>query len=196
MWYSILLSGTSLFFLQAVSLSSELGIDISTTLTILSSTPVGPVWNIRVITSLIIIASSSIAYYICRKKFSMKKIQINSGNNFSYKKIGKKREVLFNGLLYIILLAGAVCIYSNSMVSHNTALSFLPSLSISLDWFHFMAVSIWLGGLFYITSILLITIRLLKKNGDNDEYVGGSLDINNIQDSFTFSHYCFHTFLL
>jgi hypothetical protein len=37
--------------------------DISTTFTILSSTPVGPVWNIRVITSLIIIASS-ILYYL------------------------------------------------------------------------------------------------------------------------------------
>ena len=56
---AILLSGTSLFLLQAFSLSSELGIDVSTTFTILSSTPVGPVWNIRVITSLIIIASST-----------------------------------------------------------------------------------------------------------------------------------------
>ena len=55
------------------------------------------------------------------------------------------------------------------MVSHNTALSFLPSLAISLDWFHFMAVSIWLGGLFYIASILLMTIRLsIRKNSNND----------------------------
>jgi copper transport protein len=149
---AILLSGTSLFLLQAFNLSSELGIDVSTTFTILSSTPVGPVWNIRVITSLIIIGSS-IAYYICGKKFSIKKGQI-----------GKKGGVLLNGLLYIILTAGAVCIYSNSMVSHNTALSFLPSLAITLDWFHFMAVSIWLGGLFYITTILLTTIGLLIKN--------------------------------
>ena len=183
---AILLSGTSLFFLQAISLSSELGIDISTTLTILSSTPVGPVWNIRVITSLIIIASS-IAYYICRKKFSMKKIQTDPGNNFSHKKMGKKRGVLFNGLLYIILLAGAVCIYSNSMVSHNTALSFLPSLAISLDWFHFMAVSIWLGGLFYITSIILMTIGLsIKKYGNRGETVSRSFDVNTVHDTSYF----------
>jgi hypothetical protein len=48
--------------------------DITTTFAILSSTPVGPVWNIRIIISLIIIASS-IPYYIFEKKFSIKKGQ-------------------------------------------------------------------------------------------------------------------------
>jgi copper transport protein len=172
---AILLSGTSLFLLQALSLSSELGIDVSTTFTILSSTPVGPVWNIRVITSLIIIASS-IAYYIRGKKISVKKGQA-----------GKKRDVLLNGLLYTMLIAGAVCIYSNSMVSHNTALYFLPSLAISLDWLHFMAVSIWLGGLFYITTILLTTIGLLiRNNGYTDDHIGRPLDIDNVHDSSYF----------
>jgi copper transport protein len=172
---AILFSGTSLFLLQAFSLSSELGIDVSTTFTILSSTPVGPVWNIRVITSLIIIASS-IAYYIYGKKFSVKKGQTE-----------KKRGVLLNGLLCTILIAGAVCIYSNSMVSHNTALYFLPSLAISLDWLHFMAVSIWLGGLFYITAILLTTIGLLiKNNGYTDDHVSRPLDIDNVHDSSYF----------
>jgi copper transport protein len=171
---AILLSGTSLFLLQAFSLSSELGIDVSTTFTILSSTPVGPVWNIRVITSLIIIASS-ITYYICGKKFSVKKGQT-----------GKKSRILLNGLLYTVLIAGAVCIYSNSMVSHNTALSFLPSLAIALDWFHFMAVSIWLGGLFYITTILLTTIRLLIRNNGYTDDESRSLDINIVRDSSYF----------
>ena len=61
---AILISATSLFLLQALSLSSELGMDISTTFTILSSTPVGPVWNIRIVTSLIIIASSILILYL------------------------------------------------------------------------------------------------------------------------------------
>ena len=159
---AILLSATSLFLLQALSLSSELGMDINTTLTILSSTPIGPVWNIRVVTSLIIIASS-IFYYISEKKFSTKKGQMGLDINSSpslLKKAVRKGRILSNGLLYIIMLAGAVSIFSNSMVSHNTALSFLPSLAISLDWFHFMAVSIWLGGLFYISSILLMWMKL------------------------------------
>ena len=161
---AILLSATSLFLLQALSLSSELGMDINTTLTILSSTPVGPVWNIRVVTSLIIIGSS-IFYYISEKKFSTKKGQMGLDINSSpslMKKAVRKGRILSNGLLYIIMLAGAVSIFSNSMVSHNTALSFLPSLAISLDWFHFMAVSIWLGGLFYISSILLMWMKIVN----------------------------------
>jgi copper transport protein len=59
------------------------------------------------------------------------------------------------------MLAGAVSIFSNSMVSHNTALSFFPSLAVSMDWFHFMAISMWVRGLFYISTILLMTIRLV-----------------------------------
>src|ERR687891_2152682 len=151
------LSATSLFLLQTLSLSSELGIDISTTFTILSSTPVGPVWNIQVVTSLIIIASS-IIYYIFEKRSFIKKGQTGlESNDSSYspslKKTGKRGDVLSNGLLYTIVLAGAVSIFSNSMVSHNTALSFLPSLAISLDWIHFMAVSIWVGRLILFAPI-------------------------------------------
>ena len=186
---AILLSATSLFLLQALSLSSELGMDINTTLTILSSTPVGPVWNIRVVTSLIIIGSS-IFYYISEKKFSTKKGQMGLDINSSpslMKKAVRKGRILSNGLLYIIMLAGAVSIFSNSMVSHNTALSFLPSLAISLDWSHFMAVSIWLGGLFYISSILLTTIRLsIRKNVNIDEIVSKSSDANTIHDTSFF----------
>jgi len=35
----------------------------------------------------------------------------------------------------------SINLYSNSMISHN-ALPFLSSLAISMDWIHFMAVSI------------------------------------------------------
>jgi putative copper export protein len=188
---AILLSSTSLFLLQAISLSSELGMDISTTFTILSSTPVGSVWNIRIKTSLIIIASS-ILYCLFEKKSFIKKGQIDlESNDSSYspslKKTGKRGDILSNGLLYIIVLASAVSIFSNSMVSHNTALSFLPSLAISMDWLHFMAVSIWLGGLFYISSILLMTIRLSIRKSDNiDGTANKSLNINTVRDTSYF----------
>jgi putative copper export protein len=181
-----LFSATSLFLLQALSLSSELGMDLSTTFTILSATPVGPVWNIRVMTSLIIIASS-ILYYIFEKKSSTKKGQTGQmSNDSSYsspqkKRIESKGSALSRSLLYVVILAGAISIFSNSMVSHNTALSFLPSLAISLDWFHFMAVSIWLGGLFYISSILLMTIRSsIRKDGNIDGTLRKSIDVNTV----------------
>jgi copper transport protein len=188
---AILLSATSLFLLQALSLSSELGMDINTTLTILSSTPVGPVWNIRVVTSLIIIASS-ILYYIFKKRSSIKNGQAGLESNdgsypYSFRKKTEMKKVLSNSLLYIIMLAGAVSIFSNSMISHNTALSFLPSLAISLDWFHFMAVSIWLGGLFYISSILFMTIRLsIRKYGNIDGSRSTSFDVRTVHDTSYF----------
>ncbi len=62
-------------------------------------------------------------------------------------------------LLYIALVAGAISIFSNSMTSHSSGISFLPSIAISLDWLHFMAVSIWVGGLFYISAVLLILVK-------------------------------------
>jgi uncharacterized membrane protein len=132
--------------------------------------------------------ASSILYYIFEKKSLVKKTQISIESNDSgyfspHKKTVKNGGivVLSNSLLYIIMLAGGVSIFSNSMVSHNTALSFLPSLAISVDWFHFMAVSIWLGGLFYISSILLLTIKLsIRKNGDIDGTANKSLNVNTI----------------
>ena len=85
------------------------------------------------------------------------------------------------------MLAGAVSIFSNSMVSHNTALSFLPSLAISLDWFHFMAVSMWLGGLFYISSILLMTIKLsIGKSRNIGGTVSRSFDVRTVHDTSYF----------
>jgi putative copper export protein len=85
------------------------------------------------------------------------------------------------------MVAGAVSIFSNSMVSHNTALTFLPSLAISLDWFHFMAVSIWLGGLFYIASILLMTIRLsIGKNRNISGAVSRSFDVRTVYETSYF----------
>ena len=92
---AMVISATSLLLLQAMSLSTELGMDMNTTFTILSSTPVGPVWDIRVITSLIII-TSSILYYIFEKRNLQKKNQKGLGNietsGFHLsKKTGKKR---------------------------------------------------------------------------------------------------------
>ena len=74
----------------------------------------------------------------------------------------RKRISLFPSsslLLYIALVAGAISIFANSATSHNSAVTFIPSLAVSLDWLHFMAVSMWVGGLFYISTILLVAIR-------------------------------------
>jgi copper transport protein len=154
---TILVTASSLIYLQAINLSSELGLDIATTFTILISTPVGPVWILRIVTSSIIVVSS-ILYYILEKKKIKKTIE---EDHFTYNNKQRKRNqhIPIVLLLYIVISSGAISILSNSIVSHSAALSFLPSLAILIDWLHFMAVSIWVGGLFYISAILLVTIR-------------------------------------
>ena len=152
---TILVTASSLIYLQTISMSSELGLDVSTTFTILTTTSVGPVWILRIITSSIIVVSS-ILYYILEKK---KIRRTTEEEHHTYSKQRKRNLSIPIVLLYVIILSGAISVLSNSLVSHNAALSFLPSLAISIDWLHFMAVSIWVGGVFYISAILLITIR-------------------------------------
>jgi copper transport protein len=153
---TILVTASSLIYLQTVSMSSELGLDVSTTFTILTSTSVGPVWILRIITSSIIVVSS-ILYYILEKKKIKRTTE--EEEHHMYSKQRKRKLSLPMVLLYVIILSGAISVLSNSVVSHSAALSFLPSLAISIDWLHFMAVSIWVGGVFYISVILLVTIR-------------------------------------
>jgi len=62
-------------------------------------------------------------------------------------------------LLHIAIVVGSISIFANSATSHNSAVTFIPSMAVSLDWLHFMAVSMWVGGLFYISTILLAAIR-------------------------------------
>ncbi|MGN6630343.1 MAG: copper resistance CopC/CopD family protein [Candidatus Nitrosocosmicus sp.] len=157
---SVFICGTTLIFLQIIDLSTSNSTYLSIFISLLNG-PAGQVWIIRSLMSLIVIVTSLFYFYTEKKKI---KSEINGrngnskiGNSSNY---GIKRNpfVLF---LFIALVAGAVGIFANSMTSHSSAVTFLPFLAISLDWLHFMAVSIWVGGLFYISTVLL---TLAKSN--------------------------------
>lgn len=161
---AILITGTSLIYLQAFSLSIDLNTDVTTTFTILTSTDVGTVWILRIITASIIIASSFLYYILEKTKIKKKRRTMPSAEEHQDIQLENKRGIGISKIfLYAIIIAGAICIFSNSLVSHNTALTFLPSLAISMDWLHFMAVAIWIGGLFYISVVLLDIIRTAAK---------------------------------
>ena len=97
-------------------------------------------------TSIIVITCSVSFYYLSKRDNGKRIFQKN------------KPERVLSGrsptssLLYVALAAGALGIFANSISSHNAGVNFLPSLAISLDWLHFMAVSMWVGGLFYISA--------------------------------------------
>jgi copper transport protein len=148
---ALIISASSLFVLQIYNLSTELGLNFSDTFSILISTSTGTVWLLRIITSIIIIVFSIIYFIYVRMRLHSKKMHTNVASKTSY---------IF---LSAILVSGSISLVSNSMVSHNAATEFLPWLAVSVDWLHIMGVSIWLGGLFYLSLILLYVIRISKE---------------------------------
>ena len=53
------------------------------------------------------------------------------------------------------------------MVSHSNSLDSFSSLAVSVDWIHFMSVSIWVGGLFYLT-VLFAKRNFITTDDDNN----------------------------
>ena len=53
------------------------------------------------------------------------------------------------------------------MVSHSNSLDSFSSLAVSVDWIHFMSVSIWIGGLFYL-AVLFAKRNLITADDHNN----------------------------
>lgn len=122
---AIAASSTCLLLLQAANLAGQ-GQNSSTFLSLATTSPAGFVWLLRLATAAV--AASLSAGYIVK------------GNRL---------------ILIGALAAGAASLFSNSMLSHNSAAPFLPALAVAADWVHFMAVSAWVGGLFYLAAIFV-----------------------------------------
>jgi putative copper export protein len=172
---TLIASGTGSLILQVYNLLSELGLGFSDTFSILINTSIGTTWLLRIVTSVLILVLIPVQYILVRKK----KDKIGrTSTSISAKKI-------INIILYAILILGTINIFSNSMVSHNAAAEFIPPLAISVDWLHMMAVSIWLGGLFYISLILLYAIRISSNSPDYEIYSNAKEKTMIIRNSFS-----------
>ena len=161
---AIIGSSTGLLFLQITELSPNNISGYSGIFVSLLHGPSGFAWIVRSITSIVVILTAITNYYLIKKNRTNKmdgNDQTASQRQLEYDRT-RKRIILFPSsslLLYISLIAGSISIFANSATSHNSAVTFIPSLAVSLDWLHFMAVSMWVGGLFYISTILLAAIR-------------------------------------
>lgn len=157
---SIILSSTGIILLSAYELSKETTLDLLSTFSIVHSASVGQVWTIRIATSLFTMGLV-VAHYILKKRAAEKKTKGDTHiENLSRK---TSNSVIWIPLIVIIIVI-SVNLFSNSMISHSNALPFFPSLAISLDWVHFMAVSVWIGGLFYLSTILLRGLKFSLQN--------------------------------
>ena len=155
---AIIASSTGLLFLQITELSSNDISGYSGIFVSLLHGPSGFAWLVRSISSILVILAAITNYYLVKKNRTNKM----DGNDQTASQRTRKRLILFptsSLLLYISLIAGSISIFANSATSHNSGVTFIPSLAVSLDWLHFMAVSMWVGGLFYISTILLTAIR-------------------------------------
>jgi copper transport protein len=151
---AIIASSTGLLFLQITELSSNNISGYAAIFTSLLHGPSGLAWLVRSITSIVVLVCAITYYYL-------KKNTISGIDDYGQTNLPTKKKILFSSssLLYLVLVAGSISIFANSATSHNAAVTFIPSLAVSLDWLHFMAVSMWVGGLFYISTILLVAIR-------------------------------------
>lgn len=161
---SIIGSSTGLLFLQITELAPNNISGYSGIFLSLIHGPSGFVWIVRSITSIVAILAVITNYYLVKKNRTDKidgNDQTASQIQLEYDRT-RKSIILFPSsslFLCIALTAGSISIFANSATSHNSAVTFIPSLAVSLDWLHFMAVSMWVGGLFYISTILLAAMR-------------------------------------
>jgi copper transport protein len=62
-------------------------------------------------------------------------------------------------LLYLLLILIFIFIGKNSFVSHSSSLQSWSLLGIMCDFIHSIAVSIWIGGLMYISYVFLPNVN-------------------------------------
>jgi len=209
---TIIISANVLLFLQVNELvvNNNMSNYVSIFLSLMQG-PSGFLWFIRIVTSIIIIVCLIAYYYFIKNKEKTVSNKIKSHNDLyrfgkedqinSFKKINLNNEKLVPLLLLSIsFIAGSVSIFANSLTSHNAAVEFFPTIAVFLDWIHFMGVSLWIGGLFYISAILLTTIKERTKNRDQ-ETINESIEVGkntvipnktfslNVKKRFTFNYY-------
>ena len=185
---TIIISTNVLLFLQVNELvpNNNMSNHVSTFLSLMQG-PSGFLWFIRMVTSIIIIVCLVAYYYFIKNKEKTESNKIKSHtqlNRFekedqinSFKKINLNNKKLIPLLLLSTsFIAGSVSIFANSLTSHNAAVEFFPTIAVFLDWIHFMGVSLWIGGLFYISTILLTTIKERTKNRDQ-ETINESIEV-------------------
>ena len=163
---SIIVFSTGIMLLSSYELAQNLELDLSPAFWIIYSTPVGDVWVLRIVTSFIIIAIL-ISYHIKIRKKINKKNRLNQGKDLDPNQIAHSYGKLDRILLFSILVLGSFNLYSNSMISHSNSLDSFSSLAVSVDWIHFMSVSIWIGGLFYLT-VLFVKRHSKPADGNNN----------------------------
>lgn len=183
---SIIIFSTCSILLQSYQLAQNLDLDILSAFDILGTTSVGQVWILRVVTSSAIIGMMMVIYYTtCRKSNITDKMD---GKNFKkplVNNIYRGNNIPNQMFLLIVVVLSSINLFSNSMVSHSNSLPSFSGFAVSMDWIHFMAVSIWIGGLFYLSLVL---VKNLKPVDDHNDKSNSTNTISNVYNSIKSVH--------
>ncbi|MDQ2684921.1 MAG: CopD family protein [Thermoproteota archaeon] len=152
---SIVIFSTGSILLQSYQLTQNLDLDIYVAFDISYASSIGQVWIIRVVTSAAIIGVMLTFYIVNRKRKKTSHMKSENLGNESLNKISFTNNKANHLLLLIVIVLSSVNLFSNSMISHSNSLPSLPTFTVFMDLIHFMAVSIWIGGLFYLSLIIV-----------------------------------------
>jgi putative copper export protein len=166
---SIIIFSTGSMLLQSYQLAQNLEMDILSAFDILDTTSVGQVWILRVVTSSAIIAMLLISYAIYKKRKSTSQMNIMNLDRNTVNKISFTKNIPNQILLLIIIALSSINLFSNSMVSHSNSLPLMSPFAVSVDLIHFMAVSVWIGGLFYLSLILIKNLKPIDSYNDKSD---------------------------
>ncbi|HEY7228563.1 MAG TPA: CopD family protein [Nitrososphaeraceae archaeon] len=142
-----IMSTLLLLFQAAVISESESNYFINLTL-LFFGTNNGLVWLIRITCCVTVIFAS---YFYSR--VVLKDSKINGSKSLTARTI----------LLYFILFATGIFIAANSFVSHSSSLESWSQIGILTDFIHSVVVSIWIGGLMYISYVFFPNVNNLTK---------------------------------
>jgi copper transport protein len=148
---AITAAATILLFVQAYDVT-ENGADYFNNLgSLLYQTSSGAVWIARILCSAVMLL---VIYIYSRLTNSDAKSNELTGI------VNRKKTVLIS----LLLVATIASIATNSMVSHSASIQSAPQVAIILDFIHFSAVSIWVGGLVYLSYVFFPNITRISSN--------------------------------
>lgn len=173
---SIIIFSTASILLQSHQLSQNLDVDILSAFDILDTTSVGQVWTLRIVTSSATIGGMLIYYATDRKFKNANQTKNESLDKATVNKISLTSNIPKYILLLIVIALTSINLFSNSMVSHSNSLRSFSTFAVAMDWVHFMAVSIWIGGLFYLSLVL---VKNLKPIDDHHHHHNDKSNIVN-----------------
>jgi copper transport protein len=170
---AIVASSTGLMLLQAYELSQNLSLDLMTAFSILYTTSVGQVWSIRMITAAV--TTCLIFSIIMINKRSLgNKLNHNSNQRYPV----KISRTISLTLLFGIIICISINLFSNSMVSHSNSLPSYPIIAVLVDWTHFTAVSIWIGGLLYLSTTFVKKIKFQDREEEKVQEMEETFEID------------------